>query len=213
MASETPDNGPAAGRPPETVDRMLVGACALIWLAVLAMAVVAGVSLARLASGHPGGGERQSSSLLYAIIVVSALIIAAAVPLLMRARNARRDRDADEAAAVPAGRVRPPEAPTEKMRVFGVDPYAPRAEADPSRGVVPAALLDRLWLRGTVSLAAAMGVALFAVAAGSSLLASGSDTGAWVALGLAGVGTVAMPAVLAFFQRRLAEAEDEATGQ
>jgi hypothetical protein len=51
---------------------------------------------------------------------------------------------------------------------------------------------------------------MIAVGAGSYLLASGSDSGAWVALGLAGVITLAMPAVLAFYQRQLAEAVDEA---
>jgi len=195
----------------------MVGACAAIWLAALAMGVVATVALARLASGHVGGGERHASWLLYAIIAVSALIIAGAIPLLMRARR----RAAGDSAARPdaltalteeARRpIRPPDASTENMRVFGVDPYAERRlETSRPEPAVPSAVLDRLWLRGTVALLGAMGLAIIAVAAGSYLLASASDTGAWIALGAAGVITVAMPAVFAFYQRQVADAVDEA---
>ncbi len=195
----------------------MVGACGAIWLAALAMGVVATVALARLASGHAGGGERHSSWLLYTIIAVSALIIAGAIPLLLRARRGpavESVREVEQAAvtADPRGPIRPPDASTEKMRVFGVDPYAERRlEAPRPVPAVPSAVLDRLWLRGTVALLGVMGLAMIAVAAASYLLASGSDTGAWVALGVAGVITVAMPAVLTFYQRQLSEAVDDAT--
>lgn len=97
------------------------------------------------------------------------------------------------------------------MRVFGVDPYAQR-EVEVSRPapLVPTAVLDRIWLRGTTSLLTAMGLALTAVAAATYLLADGKDTGAWVALGLAGVITIAMPAILVLHKRMLTEAVDEA---
>ena len=195
----------------------MVGGCGAIWLAALAMAVVATVALARLAGGHADGGERQSSWPLYAVIAVSALIILGAIPLLLRARRGtvaesvraeRRSPIAEEGLLTP---IRPPAASTEKMQVFGVDPYAQRRIEEPrSVSAVPSALAERLWLRGTTGLLSAMGLAMIAVGAGSYLLASGSDSGAWVALGLAGVITVAMPAVLAFYQRQLAEAVDEA---
>lgn len=194
----------------------MVGACGAIWLAALAMGVIATVALARLASGHAGGGERHSSWLLYTIIAVSALIIVGAIPLLLRARRGAGAEPVREAAHTSVtvdsrGPIRPPDASTEKMRVFGVDPYAERRLETPrSVPAVPSAILDRLWLRGTVALVSVMGLAMIAVAAASYLLASGSDTGAWVALGVAGVITVAMPAVLTFYQRQLAEAVDEA---
>ena len=73
---------------------------------------------------------------------------------------------------------------------------------------VAAALLDRVWLRGTTSLLAAMGLALTAVAVATYLLAVSSDTAAWAALGVAGVITVAMPAILVTFQRQLGEAAE-----
>jgi hypothetical protein len=193
----------------------MVGACGAIWLAALAMGVIATVALARLASGRVGGGEQHSSWLLYTIIAVSALIIAGSIPLLLRAR---RGAAAEPALGTDAGsalrdqrRTQQPDPSIEKVRVFGVDPYAQRRLETPrALPAVPSAILDRLWLRGTVALLGAMGLAMTAVGAASYLLASGSDTGAWVAFGLAGVITVAMPAVLAFYQRQLAEAVDEA---
>ena len=216
MASET-DPQPAedetteSRRSTETIDRILVGVCGAIWLVALAAGVVATVALVRLASGHPSGGERHSSWLLYSIIAVSALIIIGAIPLLLRAR---RHAVADGTEAATPAELRasaaPVEAPTEKMRVFGVDPYAERQpDALRTTSSVPAAVLDRLWLRGTVSLLTAMGLAMTAVAVGTYLLAVAKETGAWVALGVAGVITIAMPAVLVFHQRVLNDVVDE----
>lgn len=215
MASETAPaehETAATSRSPETVDRIMVGVCGAVWLVLLAAVVFATVGLVRLGSGHSGGGEGHSSWLLYSIIVVSALIIIAAIPLLLRARrNALAEPAVPEAAAEVRASVPPVEAPTEKMRVFGVDPYAQR-ELEVSRPTspVPASVLDRIWLRGTTSLLTAMGLALTAVAVATYLLADGKDTGAWVALGVAGVLTIAMPAVLVFHQRMLTEAVEEA---
>lgn len=203
--------GGTSARSPETVDRLIIGVCGAIWLVLLAAGVFATVAMVRLGSGHTSGGEGQSSWLLYSIIVVSALIIIGAVPLLMRARRgAQAVADpADASVESPVELVNPTEAATEKMRVFGVDPYERvLPEARPLQ--VSEELVDRLLLRGTVSLLGAMGVALTAVAIGGYLLAERNDTGAWVALGLAGVVAVAMPAVAVFFQRQLGEAVEEA---
>lgn len=216
MAPESADElagNASAARSPEAVDRILVGVCGAIWLVFLAAAAVASVALVRLASGHPSGGERNPSWVLYSVIVVSALIIVGAIPLLLRARrNALADRS--EEVTVVTTEVRSPaqpgDAPTEKMRVFGVDPYAQRVPVVPPAPRIPAAVLDRLWLRGTTSLLSAMGLALIAVAVATYLLAASSDTGAWVALALAGVVTIAMPAVLVFHQRTLGEIVEEA---
>jgi len=201
------------GRSPETVDRILVGVCGAIWLVLLAVSAVATVALVRLASGHSSGGERNSSWLLYSIIAVSALIIIGAIPLLLRARRNALAGPGDSLAADSAavrGAVQPVEVSTEKLRVFGVDPSAQRlTDAAPAEPLVPAGVLDRLWLRGTVSLLSALGLALTAVAAASYLLAVASDSAAWVALGLAGVITIAMPAVLIYHQRMLTEVAEE----
>ena len=210
MSSDEADGGSSTGRSPDTVDRILVGVCGAIWLVLLAATVIATVALVRLGSGQAGEADRQSSWLLYSIIVVSAVIIVGAIPLLIRARRAAQTEPAVDT-PVPEAPVRAPDSPTEKLRVFGVDPSA-RRQADSSAEVarVPAALVERLWLRGTTSLLTAMGLALTAVAVATYLLAVSSDTAAWAALGVAGVITVAMPAVLVMFQRKLGEAAEDA---
>lgn len=208
----------STGRSPAAVDRIMVGACGAIWLLLLATSVFATVALVKLGSGQPEGGEGQSSWVLYSIIIVSALVILGAIPLLLRARRtALAEPGRHEVAGMDTGTdmvtpVRPTEAPTEKMRVFGVDPYASRTAERTEPRVLSAqsAIVDRLWLRGTTALLSAMGLALIAVSIGTYLLADGNDTAAWVGFGLAGVITVAMPALLAFFQNQLGEAVEEA---
>ena len=221
----------AAGqsRSPESIDRFMVAVCGAIWLVLLAMSVVATVALVQLGRGRDAGPDGQPSWLLYSIIAVSALIIAGAIPLLLRARRTAladpgstgSDPDGVSGSGVSGsgvadpGPVLPVEAPTEKLRVFGtaVDPYAREAAPEPAAvSRVPAGVVDRLWLRGTASLLGAMGLALTAVATATYLLATGSDTGTWVALGTAGAITVAMPAVLVAFARRLSDAIDAAAG-
>ena len=220
----------AAGqtRSPEAVDRAMVAVCGAIWLVMLAVSVVATVALVQLGQGRDADPDGQSSWLLYSVIAVSALIIAGAIPLLLRARrtaladpgaradSARADSGGSGSGgsgAADPGPVLPIEAPTEKLRVFGtaVDPYA-REAAPAAVSRVPAAVVDRLWLRGTTSLLGAMGLALTAVAAATYLLTAGNDTGTWVALGTAAVITVAMPAILVAFARRLSEATDAVEG-
>ncbi len=218
-------------RSPESIDRFMVAVCGAIWLVLLAMSVVATVALVQLGRGRDAGPDGQSSWLLYSIIAVSALIIAGAIPLLLRARRTAF-ADPGSTGSDPGGvsgsgvsgsgsgvadpgPVLPVEAPTEKLRVFGtaVDPYAREAAPEPAAvSRVPAGVVDRLWLRGTASLLGAMGLALTAVATATYLLATGSDTETWVALGTAAVITVAMPAVLVAFARRLSDATDAAAG-
>ena len=221
-------------RSPESIDRFMVAVCGAIWLVLLAMSVVATVALVQLGRGRDAGPDGQPSWLLYSIIAVSALIIAGAIPLLLRARRTAladpgsigSDPDGVSGSGVVGsgvagsgvadpGPVLPVEAPTEKLRVFGtaVDPYAREAAPEPAAvSRVPAGVVDRLWLRGTASLLGAMGLALTAVATATYLLATGSDTGTWVALGTAGAITVAMPAVLVAFARRLSDAIEAAAG-
>jgi hypothetical protein len=214
MAAEPPDEPSAVteGRSPETVDRLMVGICGAIWLVLLAAGVFATVAMVRLGSGQTGGVHRQPSWLLYSIIAVSALVIIGAIPLLIRARRAAvTAADPDDSLADSATRVPPTQAAAEKMRVFGVDPYARRVPELRAAGVSQD-LVERLWLRGTVSLLGAMGLALTGVAVGANFLAGRNDTAAWVAFGVAGAITVAMPAVMVFFQRQLGEAVEEAAG-
>lgn len=214
MASDPAVIGPAEGRSPETVDRILVGVCGAIWLVLLAAGVIVTVALVRLGSGHAGDAEKQSSWLLYSIIVVSALIILGAIPLLLQAhRTALAGARSGEADALPPTSpaaeavLRPVDSPPEKVRVFGVDPYSGgQRQTAAGEALIRTAVLDRLWLRGTVALLSATGLALIAVAVATYLLAESNDTAAWVALGVAGAFTAAMPVVLVMFGRRFSGA-------
>ncbi|MGI9124878.1 MAG: DUF2561 family protein [Mycobacterium sp.] len=212
MTSDSANGELTGARSPETIDRIMVGVCGSIWLVLLAASVIATVALVRLGSGHAETGEKGSSWLLYTIIAISALVIAAAIPLLIRARRTAL-AEAEPAAETPATEApaRAAEAQTEKIRVFGQDPYASPEPATPRAAPkVQPALLDRLWLRGTTSLLGAMGLALTAVAVATYLLATYSDTAAWAALGVAAVITVAMPVILVRSGQALSEALDEA---
>lgn len=228
MAPE-PDVVRENDRSPETVDRLLVGVCGAIWLVLLAVSVTAIVALVDLARDHPLGEEgAQTPWLLYSVIVVSALVILGAIPLLIKARRAAL-ADAQNAGGAVATVTAPPspratapgrvsEAPTEKLRVFGaaVDPYeryqpdfAQSSAARRADPLIPATDLDRLWLRCTVTIVGAIGLALIGVSTATYLLAVDNDTTAWVALGLAALITVAMPVVPVFYLRQLHGALEE----
>lgn len=222
---------PETGRSPETIDRLMVAACGVIWLALLAVSVTATVALVDMGRAHTGGGEGKTTPwLLYTVIIVSALIIIGAIPLLLRARRAAQPEStsSSEAAAraaaaaprTPANVVdKPADAPTEKIKIFGstVDPsvryqpdYAQSSASRRADPLIPATELDRLWLRCTVALAGAIGLALVGSETATYLLAVGKDTGAWVLLGVAGLITVAMPAVPVLYLRQLRGSVDTA---
>ncbi|HUO37038.1 MAG TPA: DUF2561 family protein [Mycobacterium sp.] len=203
-------------RSPDNVDRALVIGCAVIWLAVIGVGVAATVALVALGTGgHPETASGpQTPWLLYAVIAISAVIILGAIPLLLRARRAAMA----ETAAPPRPAPRPTparpaapvgEAPTEKLRVFGsVDPIGRTTPVSPQRPPPPAERLapeavERMWLRSTAAIAAAMGTAMLAVATATYLMAVDANDSAWIALGIAGVVTVGMPAIPWLFLRHL----------
>lgn len=76
-------------RSPETTDRALIVACAVVWLLALGFFVAAGVALTDLGRGQPQAPTAEGATpwLLYSVIGVSAVVIVAAVPLLLRARR------------------------------------------------------------------------------------------------------------------------------
>jgi Protein of unknown function (DUF2561) len=180
--------------PPDVIDRMMVGACAAVWLVLLGVSVAAAVALADLGRGfHKTAGNAHTTWVLYAVIIVSALIIAGAIPALVRAR---RMSPAESARSVP-GQARPP------VRLMS---QAPRTAAERARqqrvaqAVAPGgewsgAAVDRVWLRGTVVLIGTMGAALIAAATATYLMAVGHDGPSWVGYALAGIVTAAMPVV------------------
>lgn len=183
--------------PPDVVDRILVGACAAIWLVLLGMSVAAAVALVDLGRGfHQIAKNPHTPWVLYAVIIVSALIIAGAIPVLLRARRMGLTDPAARSAGSARGQARPP------VRLMSPAPRtaAERARQQRVRAVEPAgewsgAAVDRVWLRGTVVLTGTMGAALIAVAAATYLMAVGHDGPSWVGYGLAGIVTAAMPVV------------------
>lgn len=175
-----------------TSDRILIGSCAAVWLALVGMSVAALVALMDLGRGfHSAKGNPHTSSVLYAIIVISALIILAAIPMLLRARRMTRE--------APAARAGSP-ARTVSARSIRSGPMAgmahgPTERITPQRPALPDAEVDRYWLRGTVALMGTMGGALLAVAAATYAMAIGHDGLAWTGYAIAGVITLVMPLV------------------
>ena len=203
----SPDTPPGAL---DRLDRILLGACAAIWLVALGAGVAATVALVDLGRGHPVAPEESDTPwLLYAVIGISAVVIVGAVPLLLRARRTALDeprparttgeRPSTRAAAVgPRRRGAHREAPRARSPSPNRSTPAPvtRRRPRPS-GPLPSMLVsavDQLWLRCAVVIACAMGVATLAIGVATYLMASDNDTAAWILYGLAGLVTLAMPA-------------------
>jgi hypothetical protein len=186
---------------PTTTDRILVGSCATVWLALVGMSVAALVALMDLGRGfHAAKGNPHTSSVLYAIIIISALIILAAIPMLLRARRITRDGPASRSGTLPARTV--------SARSIRTGPTAGMTQGATERITThrPAladAEVDRFWLRGTAALMGAMGGALFAVATATYAMALGHDGLSWAGYGIAGAITLAMPLVPWHQVRRL----------
>jgi len=191
--------------PPDVIDRLLIGACAAVWLVVLGVSVAAAVALTDLGRGfHKMAGNPHTTWVLYAIIIVSALIIAAAIPVLLRARRTAQDEPPARSAA--AG---PPRGPAgAALRSGAARGMGERARPDTMHAAGSTAewsgeAVDRVWLRGTVLLAGTMGAALVAAATATYLMAVGHDGASWVGYGLAGAVTAAMPVVEFLHVRQL----------
>jgi Protein of unknown function (DUF2561) len=218
-----PNNMEAAGRSRlrtgldtgefDRTDRILLGACAAVWLAALGAGVAATVALVDLGTGHAQStGESDTPWLLYAVIAISAAVIIGAVPLLLRARRAALDESPPHATPVRAVAGQPPsvraaEPPTQKLRVpagrVATGPgYATRETISPPPSPLMTAV-DQLWLRCAVLITIAMGVAMLAVGVATYLMAVDNNAAAWVFYVLAGLVTVAMPAIPWFYLREL----------
>lgn len=201
---------------PDRVDRILLGACAAIWLVALGVGVAATVALVNLGRGRPASsGHPGTPWLLYTVIGISAAVIIGAVPLLLRARRTAMAESPPPARPTirptPPPRVPGAEAPTTKLRTPGTgsEQMTPRpgysvARANLTPTPSPLAVaVDQLWLRCAVLIACAMGVAMVAIGLATYLLAVDSNAAAWVFYVLAGVITVGMPAIPWFYLRQL----------
>jgi len=188
---------------PATADRIALGSCAVIWLALVGMSVAALVALMDLSRGfHEAKGNPHTSSVLYAIIIISALIILAAIPMLLRARRITRDGPVARSAGSPA---RPASSPLTgsagQLNVQSAHGATERLTA--LRPALSDAVVDRFWLRGTAALMGTMGAALLAVATATYSMAIGHDGFSWTAYGIAGAITLVMPVIPWRYVRQL----------
>lgn len=202
----------------DRTDRILLGACAVIWLIALGTAVAAVVALVDLGSGQQESSDSSGTPwLLYVVIAVSAAVIIGAVPLLIRAR-----RDAMSDAEPPAREASPP-APgrqdlgrgdttrSERLRISGAPVgrihngpgYAAAVTHSTSLPAPLVAAIDQVWLRCAVLIACAIGIAIVVIGVATYLMAIESDTAAWVFFVLSGLVTLAMPAIPWFYLREL----------
>jgi hypothetical protein len=208
----------------DRTDRILLGACAGVWLIALGAGVAATVALVDLGTRHAAStGESETPWLLYAVIAISAAVIIGAVPLLLRARRAALE-DPPPARPAPARAMpgqQPPargvDAPTEKLRVPPTaGPVAARSGYPTREAISPqpdprAAAVDQLWLRCAVIIAIAMGVAMVAIGIATYLMAVDSNAAAWVFFVLGGIATVGMPAIPWFYLRELRALSEPST--
>jgi Protein of unknown function (DUF2561) len=189
----------------DNVNRVLLAACAVVWLAVIGVSVAAIVALVELGSGRAGDAPSDSGTPwgLYLVIGISAAVILGSIPLLLRARRAAQQQPPPPRRQPVVTPRRPPvEATTEKLRVFGsaaADPRRPgdrrpAARSQPARGMSEE-MVDQMWLRFTASMATAIGAATLAVATATYFMGVKDDGSATAALVIAGIITVLMPSI------------------
>jgi hypothetical protein len=183
---------------PLAADRILVGVCAGIWLLLVGISVAAVVALVDLGRGfNTSTGGKHTPAVLYVIIVVSALVIVGAIPLLLHARRTTRANSASRS-GMPARRVagQPIRPGYKTPRPMTGEPATERLTTLGSAAGLSDAEVNRIWLRGTVGLLAAMGVALVAVATATYLMALGRYGLSWTGYGIAGAITATMPVIV-----------------
>ncbi|WP_135455788.1 DUF2561 family protein [Mycobacterium sp. DL99] len=175
----------------DNTDRVLLGACAAVWLAALGAGVAAVVALVDLGRSHPQGAESADTPwVLYTVIGLSVVVIAGAVPLLLRARAQADNRQPGRRPQPPARSPRP---------IGGSYRAAPVAMSRYTAGDgAAAAAADAIWLRFTLAVVCAIGLGTAAIGLATYLMATGSNVAAWCLYGLAGLvtaGIIALPIV------------------
>ncbi|CAM3298668.1 hypothetical protein BST27_26130 [Mycobacterium intermedium] len=198
--------GPDPVVSPDLIDRILIGACAAVWLVLVGVSVAAGVALADMGRGlHKVSSDSNTSWVLYTIIAISALVIAGSIPILIRARRETAPEPIVRSKSL-IGRV---ESRT-PVRTGGAGsrPLAESALRSPAKAYTEVTewsgeAVDRIWLRGAVALTGVTGVALIAAATATYLMADGHDGAAWFSYGAAGVVTAGLPVVEWFYVRQI----------
>lgn len=194
---------------PDNLERILLGVCAVIWLAALGAAVAATVALVDLANGRGTVRAELSEAsgsetpwVLYTVIGISAAVIVIAIPLLVRARRQNGHRPIRD--HTPAGG-------SVAEDIAAVPTRAERRRQETARSVGDAgglggrgaALADQVYVRCGLSIGCAVGAAVLAVGAATYLMATDSGSAAIAFYIVAGIVTVAMPVLPWFYLREL----------
>ncbi|MCG7605955.1 MULTISPECIES: DUF2561 family protein [Mycobacterium] len=180
----------------DNTDRVLLGACAAVWLAALGAGVAAVVALVDLGRSHPQGVESADTPwVLYTVMGLSVVVIAGAVPLLLRARAQADHPQPGRRPQPPARSPRP---------IGGSYRAAPPAMSRYTAGTgAAAAAVEALWLRFTLSVVCAIGLGTAAVGLATYLMATGSNVAAWCLYGVAGLATAGLVGLLVVALRQL----------
>ncbi|CAM4448472.1 hypothetical protein MB901379_02948 [Mycobacterium basiliense] len=196
--------GPDAVVAPEVIDRILIGACAAVWLVLVGVSVAAVVALADLGRGfHKMSSDSHTTWVLYAVIIVSALIIAGAIPMLLRARHLVDTESSSRAVQSRGSRQQVRLGNSATRGLAGAAARRDGVKAANATTEWSGEAVDRIWLRGAVALTGAMGTALIAAAVATYLMAVGHDGASWVSYAFGGVITAGMPAIEWFSVRQL----------
>ncbi|MCV7195824.1 DUF2561 family protein [Mycobacterium angelicum] len=188
--------GPDPVVSPALIDRILIGACAAVWLVLIGVSVAAAVALADLGRGFHKMTP-HTTWVLYAVIIVSALIIVGAIPVLLRARRMPRDEPVVRSKALQGSGIgRQPLRPGRSAARSVTEPARRASVKTAAAGTEwSGEAVDRVWLRGTLALTGTIGIALIAVASATYLMAVGHDGASWVGYGLAGAITAGLPVI------------------
>lgn len=178
----------------DNTDRVLLGACAAVWLGALGAGVAAVVALVDLGRSHPQGAESADTPwVLYTVIGLSVVVIAGAVPLLLRAR-AQADHPQPG---------RRPQPPARSPRPIGGSYRAAPPAMSRYTAAGGTAAAEAVWLRFTLAVVCAIGLGTAAIGLATYLMATGSNVAAWCLYGLAGVVTAGLVALLIVALRQL----------
>lgn len=196
--------GPDGIVAPVVVDRILIGACAAVWLVLVGVSVAAAVALADLGRGfHKVARDSHTTWVLYTVIIISALIIAGAIPVLLRARR-MSGADSVPRPALSSAQGRRPARPAQPaVRAVSGPTRRDHVRAFEAATDWSGEAVDRIWLRGTVTLTGAIGTALIAVALATYLMAVGHDGASSASYAVAAVITAGMPAIEWYHVRQL----------
>lgn len=193
---------------PENMERILLGVCAVVWLAALGAAVAATVALVDLGTGRGTVRAELSEAsgsetpwVLYTVIGISAVVIAVAIPLLIRARQQSGHRPIRN--HTPAGGSVAEDISAVPVRDSGRRRAETSGGATDGRSPALPAIVEQLYARCATAIGCAVGAGTLVVGIGTYLMATDKGGAATAFFIIAGIVVVAMAAIPWFYLREL----------